>query len=324
MRNTAFKTGNTYRFMIPVEEEKTEKVSPFILYPETRYQRTKRKDCSTDEIRRMLVNGTLSEVHDLIIKMLGRYGYLNSYMIRLYLYHQTGGRHDYDRARMRQILKMMVSMGLLVQYEFQRILNGEIHGGPFFYTISGGGMRYLKNQGILKVHPVINKSFLTHEVLEVLALNQFHITFMKQYGRTGLIKFDEFYGVCYQKTGIPYVCTLKLPEGGDLHLFICSVRNRADWAKPYLTMLRMIREYTLDSKMDCFAVIVICETEYQAMECARRQNCEENLREIDVFYLTDTSVVTEDDVFGRLIDVLPQKDYSYRNTFRLELYKGGQ
>ena len=117
--------------------------------------------------------------------------------------------------------------------------------------------------------------------------------------------------------GVPAVYTFRISDNVDLQVFLLSVRNNSGWSKEYLNVLRKIcKNYVGEKNM---VVLVICESEYQAMECAKRRNCEKELQELKVFYVTDTSILSENRVFNRLIDIQPDDDYSNRSTFRLEI-----
>ena len=303
-----------------------EKKSPFIVYEYMRYKRVKKRDCSNIEINRLLANGVLTDAHDKVFKILGKFGYLNSFMIRTYLSHITGGQYDFDAVQMRKLLKNMVKLGFLLQYELfhadeEGLQEGELQGSPFIYCLSAGGIKYLKKQGITNNHEALNKPFDVTEVLHILSFNQFHIMFIKQYGRTALVRTLDYYGQIYEYIKVSGMYTLRIQKDDVLHLFVQPIRNDRKWSFKFLSTLRNIKLYTDKNKINCFIVLFICETEYQAMECAKKQNCDADIKDIEVFFETDTSLITEKDVFDRLISVQPQNDYSCRNIVKLNLRK---
>lgn len=318
--NNSLSSGRHNYIVISENDQITEKKSPFVVYKKMSYKKVKKRDCSSAEIQRMLSNGTISSVHDRILKALGRYGYLNSFMLRTYLSHITGGQIDYDGVQMRKTLKNMVNMGFLIQYElFHYNSEGILQGSPFIYCISNGGKKYLKKQGIISFNPLLKKPFEPVDILYLLAFNQFHIMFLNQYGKSSILMAEDYYGNCYENLGVSNIYTLRLPEDGVLNLFVQTVRNDPDWAHGFLSALRKIKWNTEVNKIECFAVLFLCETEYQAMECARKQNCDADIKDMDVFYETDASVITEKDVFNRLISVQPKNDYSCRNIIKLDI-----
>lgn len=304
--------------------EEMEKVSPFTCYPGMTYRRVRNRDCSIGEIGRMIANGILDERHDLVIKMLGKYGYLNSYLIRTCLENISGGRYAYDVSEMRRILRMLVNRGFLVQYEFRHECEGVVHGSPFIYSISGGGLAFLKKQGIKGVHPLAGRPFNMTDALGIISTNQFHIRFMIQFGKSEAFRMDDYYGECYRKTGAGNLYCINLSDGSAFHIFLLSARKGDGWQKNYLMILRKIRAYACRSGIEAYAVLVVCETECMAMECARYKDCDACVRNMTAYYLTDTSLLGEGGMFDRVIDVSPQKDYTTRRTFALELGGGGK
>ncbi len=296
-----------------------EKISPFIYYEGMSYRKIKKRDSSGFEIQRMLINGTLTECHDRVMRIMGQYGYLNSYLLRTHLAHISGGKHDYDGSHMRRVLKGMVQTGLLIQYELLHMEAGEICGSPFLYALSNGGVRYLKRMGMHGVHPFLKIPFDIVKVLELVSYNQFHIMFLRQHGFSPAYMHDEYFGGCYQAFGVPNLYILKLPAGSRLCLYAISVRGGEGWTKKYLSQLRAVCRYLGENHILDAAVLAVCETEAQAMQCARKKGCEADLKALVVFYVTDTAVMEEDDVFGRLIDVRSEGDYCRRQTVRLQL-----
>lgn len=316
LSDNILKSGTS--LMTPVTEELVEdRMSPFILHPGMKYRRVKRRDCSGGEIQRLLAEGGITECHDAIIKALGKYGYLNSFLTRTYLFHISGGGFDYDYSHMRRILKDLIKKGLIMSYELFYVADGTEHGSPFFYTLSGGGIKYLKHQGITELHPIISKPFSIENVLNLLALNQFHVTFMQQYGKNVIVRCEDYYDTVFKALGVPAVYTFKLRNEIDFQIALLSVRNSGKWVKKYLNQLR-----SLADNMESFQnliILTICESEYQTMECAKKQNCERSLQDMDVFYITDTSIISGKNIFDRIIEVRPENDYSIRRTFRLNI-----
>lgn len=306
------------------KDEGREKISPFTCYPDMTCSRVRNRDCSTVEIGRMIANGILDERHDLVIKMLGKYGYLNSYLIRTFLEHITGGRYAYDVSEMRRLLRMLVRRGLLIQYEFKHECDGVIHGSPFIYSISGGGIAYLRKQGIKGMHPLVGKPFAVADVLGAISTNQFHIRFMIQFGKSEAFRMDDYYGECYRRTGAGNLYCVRLADGSAFYFFLLSARKEEGWQRDYLMTFRKIRTYARRGGIEPYAVFVLCETEYMAMECARHKDCEASVKDMAAYYLTDTSLLGEGGIFERVIDVSPQKDYATRRTFALELGGGGR
>lgn len=299
------------------EDYVTEKVSPFLLYPNMAYERVKRKDCSVFELQRLIVSGDINEVRDNIIKLIARFGYLNSYLMRTCLEYMTGVSLNASSARSE--LKYLVKIGMLIQYEFIHYKEGNRKGSPFIYTLSNSALKYIKKQGIRKIHPYIGEPFRITDVLNLLALNQFNILFMMQYGFSRVLMEEDYYGECFKKAGVPQEYRLRLPNQCSFHLYPFALRCESAWGKRLLHNLRRIKQYAGEKEIDCYVVLVICETEHMAMELERKKNCDAYVKDVEVYYVTDVSLMSEDDVFGRLIDVDSRNDYSDRRTFRLDL-----
>ena len=84
-------------------------------------------------------------------------------------------------------------------------------------------------------------------------------------------------------------------------------------------MLRAIKEFTSNHKVSGIGVIVICETEYQAMDAQRYKSCEAELRDLEVYYICDTTMLDSNDILSQLIEVLPNENFTTRRIFGLNL-----
>lgn len=107
-------------------------------------------------------------------------------------------------------------------------------------------------------------------------------------------------------------------------LFAFSIRQDPQWSSRYLMLLRNLRTFMGKHQIKNASIMVIVESEWFSMACERVRCCENDLKNLDVFYATDVSFVTENDVFNRLIDVLPANDYSKRSIFRLNIRNSEQ
>lgn len=299
--------------------EYEEKISPFVLYEKATYKRTKYPDATKDNIKKMLVDGSLTKMHDMVLNILCSFGYLNSYMIREYLKYLSSGEYDYNSQRMRKVMKEFVRTGFVVQYEMFHKEEDKELGSPFIYCLSNGGVKYLKKQGNYYVHPVLKKRFCLTDVLELLALNQYHITLMCEYGLENNILENDYYSKNFKEHGIPLMYRLKMPFGGNFVMYVNVVRENDDeWIKKYLMSMKKLSKFLEINNINNYIVITVVETEYMAMLCAKRKNCVAEIKDMINYYITDTAILV-DDIFSRLINVLPKNDYSYREIFSLEL-----
>lgn len=296
------------------------KVSPYVYYNGMTFTSTKYKDCSRMALHHLIKTGRFTELNDDILHILSDYQYLNSYLIRKRLSYLRG-QPEMKKESMREILRKMVNYGLLVQYELIHTdSSGHEQGSPFIYGITPAGERHLREQRSWRLsNNATNITFTCQTALRILAENQFSIMLEHQYEKRGLISYCDFSKDVYAACGIRMLYGIQLPDGGELALFVFAVRNDPDWSKLFLKQLRGLKSYMADNNLSMASTLIIVDTEWLAMTCERCRCSEAELKDLDVFYATDTSFIMEDNVFDRLIEVKPEKNYSSRTIFRIDL-----
>lgn len=296
------------------------KVSPYVYYNGMTFTTTKYKDCSRLALHQLIKTGKFTELNDDILHILSDYQYLNSYLIRKRLSYLKG-QPEMKKESMREILRKMVNYGLLAQYEMIHTdANGHVQGSPFIYGLTSAGERHLREQrGWRLSGNATGITFTCQTALRILAENQFSIMLEHQYEKSGVISYCDFSKDVYAACGIRMLYGIQLPDGGELALFVFAVRNDPDWSKLFLSQLRRLKEYMQSNQLFMASILIIVDTEWLAMECERCRCCEEDLKSFDIFYATDTSFIMENNVFDRLIEVKPEKNYSSRTIFRLDI-----
>lgn len=301
-------------FMILTEPKAETRISPFIFRP-YKVERVRGKDCSTGMLKKLLRQQELTDVDVIILNGLLSYGYLGGYMLRNYIscVEDSGElmKADAFRGRMRELVKM----GLVCQIELTRELSGKRVGSAFIYVLTSSGLRFLK-----LIDPALGNvpvaDYPMEQMLNELVVNQFMVMLQKQYG-------DSLAGCYYGLTldsscGAQAMFDLWLPDHSRIRMFLFAVRDSEHYKGYYLKRLRKIQEYARKSGSLEYTVLVICESEKQAMDCARYKGCDSQLADMELLYVTDT-VGVSDNVFGRMIEISSQRDYSTRKIFKLEL-----
>lgn len=302
------------------EDSVTLKVSPFIYYKDMTVVHTRSRDCSKAILHKMIQHGDFSKIHEDILKIVYSYTYLNAFLIRVrlaYLYKSE----IIDATKFRSLLRSMVKNGLLVQHECSYTdEKGIKRGTPFFYSVSGGGLRHVKEQrawsfSLLRKEPI----FSIKRALQILAENQFDILFERQYAKGPAMAYTDFNGSISNETSLRLLYGLRLPHNAKLELFVFSVRDDEDWLRDYRSKLKEAQSFASFHGIDNFSILVICENEWMSMAAQRYKDTDKDLNALDVFYTTDSALVNNDGVFDRLIEVKPQNNHFERNIFRWNL-----
>ena len=279
------------------EDNKKIKKSPFMYREGLTWKEEGGRKSGVLSLKKMVVTGKIGEMELHVMEGLGRYGFLGGYMLRRYIALQT--ETEPEREPLRRRLRWMMEKGLVRQYEF---FDGK-NGSSFIYSLDDSGLRFLRMTKGADA-PEKLPEMEPERVLNRLVCSQFMIFLQSQYA--SCIRDVE--------EGEESSFILKLPGNREVEIYVFAVRDSGHYKKYYLNHLRNIL-----AKTDGEAVVfVFCESEYQAMECARYRGGDVRLAEMDVYYLLDTFGVSED-VLGRLIEVFPGHDYTEKQMFRLEL-----
>lgn len=306
------------------------KTSPFIFNKGMQYTMTKKRDCTSREFITLKQNGMFTEAHEAIMKVLYAYTYLNAFLIKEAVTLETKGVINLDAPACRKLIKTLLNQGLLLQYSLiHEDESGKMQGSPYIYKLSASGIRIM-DKGFKNIIFRLNiykpddipDTFSIVPVLSMLTFNQFHITFMKQYNErpcfSGGLYFEKLNkGICF-----PGRYQLLIQDTGVyLTLFVYSIRLNENWQNGYLERLREVCTYVRQYSITGVGVIVICETERQAMDAQRYASCDADINDMEIYYICDTTILENDDVLSQLIEVLPQEDYTKRRIISLDFHR---
>lgn len=305
-------------FSIITKPEPEVRISPFLYRKNYKVEKARIRECSNHVIRQLIRKQELEDVDIIILNGLLEYEFLSGFMLRQYIAYIEDNVKIMVRDAFRNRIKKLMNIGLVEQMELMRNEDGVLKGSAFIYGLSKSGLRFLKfiNPSISPKHEL--PEFRIEQVLNLLVSNQFIIMMQRQYSNSISGKFMG--RDIEEQSGARAVFKIWLPDQQQLNLFVFAVRDSEYYKEYFLSRLRKIVKYQQEKK-ESYAVLVICESENQAMNCERYKSCDSQLVKMDVVYMTDTSGVSND-VLGRLIEVLPQQDYSIRNIFKLVLENG--
>lgn len=273
------------------------KKSPFVYREGLTWKEEGGRKRGTLALKKMVVTGQIGEMEILVVEGLYQYCFLGGYMLRKYIAVKSSGKEP-GREAFRKRIRWMMEKGLVRQYEF---FDGE-NGSSFIYSLDESGLRLLrlmKGKEVSFSLPEMRPEY----VLNQLVCSQFLISLQEQYGSA----------VRDVEVGEENSFLLRLSENKETEVYVFAVRDSGHYKKYFLRHLRNIWEKTKDA-----VVIVFCETEYQAMQCAKFKGGDVSLSDLEVYYMLDTFGVSED-VLGRMIEILPGYDYTEKQMFRLDI-----
>ena len=303
------------------------KTSPFVYNKGMQHTMTKKRDCTLKEFLTLKQNGMFTEAHEAIMKALYAYSYLNSFLIKEAVSLETKGVINLDAPACRKLIKTLLNQGLLLQYSLiHEDENGKMQGSPYIYKLSASGLRIM-DKGFKNIIFRLNifkpddipEIFSIAPVLSILAFNQFHITFMKQYNERPYFSGGLYFEKLNKGIRFPGRYQLHIQNtGGYLTLFVYSIRLNEDWQYGFLERLREVHTYVKQYSITGVGVIVICETERQAMDAQRYVSCDADFKDMELYFICDTTILENDDVLSQLIEVLPQENYTKRRIISLD------
>ena len=295
------------------EAEQTKgKISPFAAHLDMKVRKVRKPALSEKQYKNIIKTGEFQPIYSEILSKLYQYGYLNGYLLREVL------SKEYPEKYVMQAVKWLVSKGFLIQYEFSYLKNEKESVLPKIYSLSSSGFSIAEKNGMVifyRSNPQrLNQYFTIYDCLCTLACNQFHIFFKKQYGE---IFAMEYYGVIWEKTGIPGAYKVQILRK-EVLLYVFAIRRMDGFGKRYLETLRRLKKQQ-DKKVFPFGIIiVICDVDILANEAQKLKNCENELKDMIVYYVNDTSLITGN-VLGRLIEVPSSNGYQERRYFEFSI-----
>lgn len=276
------------------------KKSPFLYRSGLTWKEERGKSSGVFALKKMVISHQIDNLEIMILEGLYQYHYLGGYMLRKYISIQEK-RPELGREGLRKRLRWMIEKGLVRQFEF---FDG-VNGSSFIYSLDESGLRFLRMIKGKKVSDELPE-MKPEQVLNDLVCNQFLISLQGQYSTK----------VRDVEVGEENSFLMTLPAGEEVEVYVFAVRDSGHYKKYFLHHLRKIME---SKRQDIgVSVFVFCETEYQAMQCAKFKGGDVLLADMDVYYMLDTFGVSED-VLGKLIGILPGYDYTEKQMFRLEI-----
>lgn len=245
-------------------------------------------------IRSLFEKRMIKEPESAVLDAINTYGYLNAFLIRL-LVEQ---RMECTQSFCKELLAKMVKLGLLCRF---RIVYNDIdkkeHASSYIYTFSERGRKLFGRQ------KESMEEIDSLDVLTTLAFNQFYIMTKHTY-RDALT--NAVY--CNKNDVMPYDGRIQfLSNGKAVRLDVLTIRQNEQWEKEFLKKLKKQITYTATKSS---AVLVLCETELQALSAERARKSVKELNEIEICYLCDFSTCSGKPTLEQLIRVNAESDYS--------------
>lgn len=255
------------------------------------------------DIKKLFAEHWITENDTAILIKLTEYEYLNAFLLYQTLKAQFPElKQNYVTNR----LKQMEGRGLVKRFQF--IYGDEVkHSTPFVY------MPTSRVYDIFSMKKAADVEGCTMDyIMRRLSFNQHDIMLHKQMGSalTYTSKhFNEASDAIYR------FCSNNAP----VTLHTLSIRTTPEWENQFVSRLKRFNEYIRTHSVGYTAIVVICETEMQALEAERKRKKDEDVNQLSILYVTDLAAVTEGFLYGKLIRVLPQNDYSSYDIIRLPI-----
>lgn len=301
--------------------------SPFAYHKAMYAKRQAAADCSKKNLVKLITKRELLKIDRQILFALGKYGYLNAYLLRRYVAIQGLNANP---SFMKDRLLFLQKNGLIQRYEFFHKdpgMDAEC-GSPFVYGISGGGWMLLKMSGKMQLAAMgirecqmlsdLDDQDSIARVLCMLAENQFAILFFDQY-RARQDMTATINGACFDACGQRLSFCIVFPDGRAIELFPFAVRRSVGWEERYREHLQSLHRYCKDGQIRSFSVLVLCETSEHALTCEHIRQKIPDCRGLDVFYGLDHTISACPDVLGRMLDIQCHEGGVERRFFRLDL-----
>lgn len=282
------------------KEEPLYHKSPFLYHNDIRYKcENKKVTCTFDEIHSLFIKGLLDN-HDWdILKALYKYRFLNRHVLELHL--------DVNKKNgIKKRLNKLVSQGILLRFYLSWNNDEKLDkpNTPFFYSLSKGAYAFFKKRNPLgTIIDNTNHAFeLPNEIniLNRLVFNQFHVNFIKQYGKN-IIKQRYYERITMHGYDffIEGYFRMKCNSSSIFNTFdiaVISLRRSPEWQKEFINKLSLIYSYAKKNtlKMKEPLILVICEDDIHAKEAFLHKEYNLATRHIYTLYTSDITVMTED------------------------------
>lgn len=263
------------------------------------------------DIKKMFAEHFINQEDTIILDALARYEHLNAFLIyQIVSSSITSCNQSYITKR----LHHLENYGLIKKFTFVYVEKDIKHKTPFVYEISSRAKKifaYTKNNNMAE-YIVLEPDY----ILRQLSYNQFHIFLEKQLSATLLMLHYQFNSISdgYFKVRI---------NGKAASFYVFSIRNTNSsdidnyWLKAYRKRLSALQKYIKDNELHCAGIIVIVETEMQALSAEKSRMSDINCKDYDVYYIIDFAAVADGFLLQHLIHVLPEKNYSTYDILKI-------
>lgn len=282
-------------------------VFPFIFHKGINIRFTRKNTAGTiKDFRIMFEKNFLDEKDTTILLNLQKYIYLNAFLLRTLLNRQIECNAEFCNSR----LKKLEKLGFVIRFQFYYSdENNMEHATPFVYCLSSSAR---------KIFPIKEDKSFNDNMIDIdciqrrLSFNQFHIMLEKQYENalqySSYIFSNEYDGIYkMQSSGKPVI------------FYVISIRSTEGWGKKYLDKLRCFNNQVTIAKISYSGLIIICENEMQAIKAERSRSGDKEIKDLDIYYITDYAAVAEGSLLQHVIYVKPEDNFSNYDTLSINI-----
>lgn len=235
--------------------------------------------------RRLLKDGEIA-----VMEALRDYTYLNAHMACRILGQQMECKPEY----IKKVLAKLVGIGLLARFRFiYRDKDGKEHASVYIYSFSEKG-RKLYSVGEKTARQPTSK-----EVFSMLAFNQFYIALKAAY-HTALIHSVYCYGRAQFDGRFLFA-----NAGKRFAVNVMAIRQNEGWEEGFVARLRW-----QERAEKCHMILVLCETELQALAAEQRRMSVEELKGYNINYLCDYASSSGDGPLSQVMRISPENAYT--------------
>lgn len=222
------------------------KTSPFVYHEGMQLRLCNEKSNVTrKEMHTFIGKGYLDNLEMDILNALYLLKMLNRHVLQQYIWIT---KPDYMGKDLKNTLKKMVELGVLLRYTYEYTENGEDRQTPYFYALSYGSYLYMRkfstyNGSSSDEYEEVNAT----TAYQILAVNQFYVFFLKEY--EGLLKRDILHHIVTygENKRLTIDLCLRVKSNhltcGYVDILVVPVRKREGWKDVLLEKILSYMEY---------------------------------------------------------------------------------
>lgn len=269
------------------------KQTPFACHKDdiTRYDAVK-PNTTVQNIRSLFERRMLSDKDTQLLDAFRKYTYLNSYLVLKIMEQTMLCNSNY----VKNMLQKLLRCGLITRFRVHHTDSyGKQHASSYIYCFSERGRKLFGIKNMEQEIPPRSKT-----VYSYLAFNQFYLAMIRNYAAS-----LNNYVYCI---GHPaYDGKVQLSSSGiKITMHIMVIRQAEGWKENMISRLRWQKNSTA-----CHMILILCETELQALEAENLRKKEKELESYTVCYLCDQATKSETYIFDHLIRVDSEKGKNY-------------